>query len=186
MTASMKPTIAKETKPVTQSGRLKVSQGKASRDRLRKSDWIVLPLGLMIAVCLCLVVLKAYALTYILTPSFHDLFWFPPFPSFFVALFGGMYIYKTLRRRFIGRVAKIVAYILLSVFVVFIFQIAMIVGGRGQICSGIYGVLIDCSESHASTLSALFANPYSLIVVSGIAIIGGIALLVKPRSLLPK
>jgi hypothetical protein len=159
-----------------------MDQDKTLKGRFTKSDWVIFPLGLVVIICLSLVVMKAYALTYILTPSFYNAFWFPPFPSLLIALFGIVYIYKTVRRKLVGGIAKAIAYIILAVSAIFIFQVAMIIGGKGELCTNLYGVLTDCSEAHALTLYVFFANPYSLALISSIAVAGGIVLLVKSES----
>lgn len=165
----------------TKSTTAKKKQAIPSGAAFRKSDWIIIPAGLMVITCLAIVILKAYALTHILTPQYYDVFWYPPVPSLLVAVFGVMYLYKVLHRQFIHKTAEAIAYLLIVIFAVFAFQIATIVAGKGHACTGWSGV-IDCTQINASTLYIVFANPYSLTLLSVLAIAGGISLLLKPDS----
>lgn len=153
-----------------------------SKNAFKKSDWILIPLGLIVATCLTIVAMKGYVLTYLLTPQFYDAFWFPPFPSLLIAIFGIIYIYKTLQRKPIGKIAEMTAYTLLLVFVIFIIQLGLIVTGKGQICSGLFGVPTECSQVNAMMLGVFFANPYSLTLLSSLAILGVTSLLVTKRQ----
>jgi hypothetical protein len=176
MTTAQKQSVAK--KKALSTRRLSAD----SKNAFRKSDWILIPLGLIVATCLTIVVMKSYVLTYLLTPQFYDAFWFPPFPSLLIAIFGILYIYKTLQRKPIGKLAELIAYTLLLVFVIFIIQVVMILAGKGQVCSGLFGVPTECSEVNAMMLSIFFANPYSLTLLSSLAILGIASLLLKrPR-----
>ena len=158
---------------------------KVSKNAFRKSDWILIPLGLIVVTCITIVIMKAYVLTYLVTPQFYDVFWFPPVPSLLIAIFGVIYIFKTLKRQSIGSVAQIAAYTLFVVFLVFIIQVALIIGGKGQVCSGLFGIPRDCAEVNAMMLSVFFANPYSLTLLSSLAILGTTSLLASSRSKKP-
>lgn len=157
-------------------------QSKVSKNAFRKSDWILVPLGLIVATCITIVIMKAYVLTYLLTPQFYDVFWFPPVPSLLIAIFGVIYIFKTLKRQSIGKVAQIAAYTLFIIFLIFIIQVALIIGGKGQLCSGLFGIPRDCAEANAMMLSVFFANPYSLTLLSSLAILGTASLFISSRT----
>jgi hypothetical protein len=174
-----KPTAPRKKKPTAVRGHLKNGPSKLT---FKKSDWTIIPIAIMVITCLCLVTLKAYALTYILSPSFYTALWFPPLPALFVAVFGVGYIYKTLQGKPIGRLARVIAGTLLAVFVIFMVIMGAIVGGKGHLCSVFSGVPTDCSLMSVGLLYTLFANPVSLTLLSGLAVVGVAALLIKSPS----
>lgn len=157
-----------------------IKPGHVKKKSVARHAWIILPLGAMVVVCMGLVVLKPYALANFLSPSLYDAFWFPPFPALLVALFGIMYIYKTLQKKFINHIARVIACLLLAIFGVFIIIIGVAILSKGHQCNGLFALAADCPEVNARVLYAVFGNPYSLVVISGLALAGGGALLAAP------
>jgi hypothetical protein len=155
---------------------------KLPRFQITHRDWPLIPLGLMVITCLYIFLVNIQTLLYLFSPSFYGAFWFPALPSLLIALFGVLYIYKTLTRKRITKSAKAISYILLIIFFTFLLFVATIPGGKGHICTGLFGVQTDCSSTNALTLYILFANPYSLMLLSTIAIVG-IFTLLTPISL---
>ena len=173
--AAIKPRIAKKKPTVAIH-----AQTRPSRGRPGKRHWIIFPLGAMVIVCMSLIVLKSYALIRLPLPSLYDTLWFPPFPALLVTIFGIAYIYKISQRKPVGKTANIIASVLLAIFGIFIIIIGVIIAGKGHICSGFFEMSSDCSEVGALMLYTFFGNPYSLVLISSLALAGSAALFVVP------
>ncbi len=171
-----KKTTRKKVRPTTESAR------SLSTFTLTKDNWLVIPTILLVLVCLYFFITGSYILAYLFTPSFYGVLWYPAVPSLLIALFGMGYIYKTLTGRSVGKLANVILRVLLVVFVLFLFFAVMIPGGKGYTCTGLFGVQTDCSQTNAFMLEVYFGNPFSLMLLSALAVTGNVALLVKAKQ----
>lgn len=145
--------------------------------RLKKGDWLILPLSILAAVSFYTAVLSL-PVSYSFVQSPLSSFMVPALPAFLVAFFSLFYIYYTLRRKARPLLAKIIAYTLSFVFLLVLLWIA---AGSGQPCTGFFGGPTDCSSLYYLKILIALFNPYSCIVLSLLSLSGIITLLVTVR-----
>ncbi|MFI5746565.1 hypothetical protein ACIBBE_11590 [Streptomyces sp. NPDC051644] len=91
--------------------------------RLKKGDWLILPLGILAALCVSQIVMSWQGLLSLVPGSPAGFFYHPPFIAFLIIIFSAIYIYKIVRRLPRHIVAKVAAYALS--FTIILIGIAM-------------------------------------------------------------
>jgi hypothetical protein len=182
MTSNTKTTTPRKKKSTTASSRQATVRDAPSQTRFGKERRFVYLVGALVATCICIFAVNISLLKDITIPSpVYAVLWFPPLPMLLIALFGSGYIYKVLKGRSIGTLARMIVYMLLVAFAVFLLCGVLILGGKGSMCTGIMGAQADCSETNFVLLYILLGNPFSLMLLSALSITGSVALLVKPK-----
>lgn len=140
---------------------------------LTKTNWLTLPLGLLAITCWYF-----FSTTIPSTHSLSSLLILPTYAAFFVGLFSTLYIYCVLARRYINLFVQVLGWVF---SIIFIASAAYIILGSGSICTGLFGVLDNCSNVHYFRIYTLLLNPYTLPVFNFFAIAGAIGLLINIR-----
>lgn len=177
MTNTSKSTTPKK-KSIAHQRALKVGESSYLEFLSKGDDYLVFPVGALVLVSLYIFAVDFGSFSILFTPSFLGIIAYPAFPAFLIALFGLGYIYKIMKRESIGKLPKMMASILLVIFAFFIIAMASIIGGKGNLCSGGQG----CVDSSTFMASIVFANPITLMLLSALAITGGIGLLRRSKK----
>lgn len=148
----------------------------------RPSDWLILTLVVLVIECLLLLGNSNVWSGLINTSSFEGLFYSPPIPTLLVLVFSAIFIYKAIMRRRLNKYAIAIAVLLSIVGFLFLFGITP----SGQRCTGLFGVLQDCSEIYRFQIYVLFLNPFSLIAGSFLAFTATLALLMQKNTNIKK
>jgi uncharacterized membrane protein YdcZ (DUF606 family) len=130
--------------------------------RLKGSEWLTLPLGILILACL-----YTFAST---MQSFNFSLASPSAISLLVGVFSVIYVYKSLKAEPRHPVATVIAYVF-SAFLVILGGV--LIATSGNECGG------NCSTSSALIAWLVVFNPFTAILWSPLAIIGAVLLLTK-------
>ena len=130
--------------------------------RLKGSEWLALPLGILALVCLYVVGSTMQSFS----PSFTS----PTIVSLLVGIFSAIYVYKVLKTAPRHPVATAIAYIF-SVFLVILAGVLNATSGNE--CGS------DCNTSTALVAWIIAFNPYAAMLWSPLAIIGIVLIIVK-------
>jgi hypothetical protein len=147
----------------------------------RKSNWLIPPLVLFALVFLYATVRDAPSLAGLFTnfslSNIIFMFAFWPFMTYLLfSVFGLAYLYKAFRGYAPRKTAQVIGWIFTSIGLLVLFYL---VSGFGSSCSGLLSVQESCVENHYFIVFLLF--PYSCSLWNILALVGIIALLVRPR-----
>ncbi|WP_327402345.1 hypothetical protein OG194_20900 [Streptomyces sp. NBC_01288] len=170
MTNTSKSTTLKKKKSIASSNQPPIVAETPSDTGFSPDRWLLIfPVGAMVVICLYIFIMSADYLLHI-APPFLDAFLIPPFPALLIALLGLGYIYNTLKGRPIRKLSRIIVRILLIVFLAFLpFAATSAWGGNGP-------------DANPFLAYALFGNPFTLAILSILAIAGGVGLMGKLKK----
>jgi hypothetical protein len=146
--------------------------------RVRSSDWLILTLAILGIECLLLLGNSNAWGALANISSIESLFYSPPFPAFLALAFCTTFICKAIMRKKISHYAIVVAILLSIIGILFLFGLTP----SGQRCSGLFGVMEDCSETYRFQMYVLFLNPISLVIASLLAFTATFALIVQKNA----
>lgn len=130
--------------------------------RLKGSEWLTLPLGILVLACLYTFMSTMQSFNFSLTS--------PCAVSLLVGVFSIIYVYKSLRAEPRHPIATVIAYVFSAILVI-LGGVLIVASGDG--CGG------DCSTSSALVAWLVVFNPIVAILWSPLAIIGTVLLLTK-------
>ncbi len=146
--------------------------------RFRSSDWLILTLAILGIECLLLLGNSDVWSALVYVSSIEGLFYSPPIPALIIAVFCTIFIYKAILRKKISHYAVVIATILSIIGILFLFGLTP----SGQRCSGLFGVMQDCSETYRFQIYILFLNPISLMIASLLAFTATLALITQKNA----
>lgn len=156
-------------KPSTKLGQKNAQASTIAGTRLQKGDWLILPLGILAALCFYVFTSSLSGLGY-LAQSPLGVLNQPVLFALLMGIFSVWFIYKILRRSVRPLVSKIAAYTLSIALILVLLWVAV---GSGQPCTGLFGVQTDCSNVYYFKIWLALFNPYvgsalSLLSIAGI------------------
>ncbi|MFJ9781068.1 hypothetical protein ACIRSS_15875 [Amycolatopsis sp. NPDC101161] len=142
----------------------------------KRSDVLAVPVAFMFVIGLCIFVQDFSSLTRGLSSPF-DILFFPAVPALLVALFGGVYLYRSIRRDLIGKLPVVVASIFSIALVVIGFAFLTAILGAGTTCPISSNPQQDCGQLNGFMLYVYVNNPivYGLAMI--LAVIGSASFL---------
>lgn len=132
--------------------------------KFTKHDWILIPFIGLMGFCFWLF-WNRFSVFAFLNPFF---FLSEGFMAFLLLVFGGLFI-RSFVKRSVPAIAQKIAYIF---SIIFLITALAILAGKGQSCTGFFGVSTECSETRTITAYFFLLNPYSIILWNILAFIG--------------
>jgi len=140
---------------------------KQSQLRLKGNDWLIIPLGIVLIICIVLMVPNAV--------RFDTIFTTPTLVITLIGVFSIFYIYEVLAHKNIRLLAKIIAYIFSITF------LGILLLSLGQSCGGFFGTQGNCNDAIYLLFWLFLLNPISIPIVLLLSV-GGLVALLIPKT----
>lgn len=139
---------------------------------------LVIPLLALAIYCIYLVTRSLGGFTAIYSSPF-EIFMFMPLPAILVVAFSCLAIYMLLKGKSIGKVATVIAWILILAigWLALASLASAFPGSNPSMCEGLFGVMQKCVDVGGLQAYVLLFNPFSLAFYSLLSI-GGIGVMV--------
>jgi flagellar biosynthesis protein FlhB len=138
-----------------------------SRIRLKGNDWLIIPLGIVVIICVTLFVPNI--------ATFNTIFTLHALVIVLTAIFSVLYIYRVITQKNIRPLAKIIAYIISIIF------LGVLILSVGQSCVGFFGAQRTCNDAVRFLFWLILLNPFSLPILLFLSA-GGLATLLASKA----
>jgi hypothetical protein len=145
----------------------------------QKNNWLAILLAIFVTFCLYFYIqspsaldnLNPFSLVFIV-----GTFSIAPLAMILTTIFGGFYIYKTVKRDSIHKIALVIGWLFVSLA---LFSVLFIWAGGDRGCSGFMGEQTTCADANFVSVVLLFLNPFTQMLWSVLAAVGLIGLTVR-------
>lgn len=144
-----------------------IKNNKPAQLRLKGNDWLIIPLGIVVIICIILI---APNIT-----GADSIFTIPTLTIALISIFSALYIYQVLIHKKILLLAKIIAYIFSIIF------LGILLLSLGQSCGGFFGTPANCNDALYLLFWIFLLNPFSLPILLLLSA-GGLVVLLIPKT----